>query len=916
MSNPEELIFREALEFNRAHRLLFEVAADGPEPGLFTPLPEATAKRWRSEGVNCVFAFVESSKHPRVHSARRAGFSVQPVDIQRVRDNDFALLRELSNRLHTELKQHPVAFYFAPNDTADVLSCAAVFLVALGASPELAAPEGAIQYVFGRDELSGEDLRVFRFKEAIEEGYSMPAAVRRHFQLPEPVLHEHAPPLSQSPLPEEPENALLEEAAPGERGSDQDAHSEPEGNGHEPLLTAVATGLPLTPDELPSHSATDDTEGLAAATEPPVRNTPPVATMPPALPTGPPAATHAPAADGARFIASRFLTIRNKLLMIISGVILTALGVMIFLASYFYREESEVRISEFALKTTTLIGQKIEGELTNLTYTALNTGAGLLSRKNPAERDLFTSLFFQNNQSFAFLSVMRPAGESLQPMETVLNERFLKEAQVGRQRLEAVVQANAAAFRAAVAGPVIRNVSPGLPVPLLALAVSFGEGTERFIVVSLLDPARFQESFKTTGIIKTFMVDASGVLIAHPDSKLVLSAENQSRSGVVKHMLQSKNNNGQISFQSSDGLPNLGFYQKLTFAGLGVVSTVSVSEAFAAVEKMQNQNLKITVVVLFVAVLIVFFFSRTLSVPIVRLVSATQRVEDGDYAFQISPSTRDEIGSLTSSFSSMTGGLAERERLKDSMTRFVNKQVAEKAARGELALGGEEKECAIFFSDLRGFTAMSEKMTPEQVVEYLNEYFTDMVGCVSETHGIVDKYIGDAIMATWGALESVGNNTENAVNAALMMRQKLIEFNDRGQGVRPFAKFGCGINSGSVVSGQIGSSQKMEYTVIGDAVNLASRVETLNKPFGTDILISEDSYRHVADMFAVEKMPAISVKGKSEPQIIYAVLGRKDDPTCPRDMNEVRARTGGDPPKVDLDNFSESKEDKFEILAG
>ncbi len=892
--------FRTVIEFEGGHPLLFDQAPAGRSGGLFAPLPEAVLERWKERGAKTVFAFVESAKDPRAQAAHRAGFQVQPVDVRRVRSNDFAFLAKLSTRLHEELLSHPVAFYFDRADTADVLSCAAVFLVAMGVSPELAAPEGAIQFVFGREELSREDLRVFQFKEATEPSYSMPAEVRRYFRLP------------QGGTPEGPHS-----------GNGNGRHAGSEAITSKPIGVGVA-GAPgaaakeaTGPDGAPVAAKSTDTAPAPVIEPAKTARTMPSGQPAPVAPA--PAATLAPArADhsGLAFAASRFFTIRNKLLMIISTIIMSALGVMIYLASYFYRDDSRIRVNEFALNMTALIGQKTEGEFTSLAYTSLNTGAGLLARKNPAERALFTDLFFQNNQSFAYLSVLRLAGETLQPVETVVNEGFLKQTQIPRDRLDGLVNANAVTLKAAVASPVVRNVSPGLPIPLLALATSFGEGGERYIVVSLLDPARFQESFKSAGIIKYFMVDSAGIVIAHHDSKLVLAADNQSRAEIVVRMLQSKLGNGQISFRNSNGQAYLGFFQKLTFAGLGVASTVSEAEAFAAVQQMQNRNLMITVIVLFTAVLIVFFFSRTLSVPIVRLVNATQRVESGDYSFQISPSTRDEIGSLTHSFSSMTGGLAERERLKDSMTRFVNKEVAEKAARGELALGGQEKDCAIFFSDLRGFTAMSEKMTPEEVVEYLNEYFTDMVGCVSETHGVVDKYIGDAIMATWGAVGSVGNNTENAVNAALMMRARLIAFNERGRGLRPFAKFGCGINSGPVVSGQIGSSQKMEYTVIGDAVNLASRIETLNKPFGTDILISEDAYKRVADVFHFEKMPPITVKGKTEPQIIFAVLGRKDDPDCPKNMVEVRARTGGDPPKVDLSNFQETHEDKFAILQG
>ena len=191
-------------------------------------------------------------------------------------------------------------------------------------------------------------------------------------------------------------------------------------------------------------------------------------------------------------------------------------------------------------------------------------------------------------------------------------------------------------------------------------------------------------------------------------------------------------------------------------------------------------------------------------------------------------------------------GLEEREKMKDAFGKFVNKEVAEQVLRGELRLGGERKEAAILFSDIRSFTAISERLEPEEVVEFLNEYMTRMVNCVNNTNGVVDKFIGDAIMAIWGAPVSHGNDIENAVNAALMMRHELTIFNQsRGGPRKPVIKIGCGINDGPVLAGQIGSEDRMEYTVIGDAVNLASRIESLTKPFGVDILISQDAYERV-----------------------------------------------------------------------
>ena len=221
------------------------------------------------------------------------------------------------------------------------------------------------------------------------------------------------------------------------------------------------------------------------------------------------------------------------------------------------------------------------------------------------------------------------------------------------------------------------------------------------------------------------------------------------------------------------------------------------------------------------------------------------------------------------------------------------------------------------------FTAISEKLEPAEVVEFLNEYMTRMVECVNKTNGVVDKFIGDAIMAIWGAPESSGSPAQDALNCvrtALMMRSALREYNkDRGGDKRPIIKIGCGINSGPVIAGQIGSKSRMEYTCIGDAVNFASRTESLNKPLGTDILITEDTYNLIREHVAVEPMPTVTVKGKEKPQRLYAVVNMpqaEDIPGAgkngPKSLAEVRSLLGIPTPdieKVDLD----ADEKKYKI---
>jgi adenylate cyclase len=267
----------------------------------------------------------------------------------------------------------------------------------------------------------------------------------------------------------------------------------------------------------------------------------------------------------------------------------------------------------------------------------------------------------------------------------------------------------------------------------------------------------------------------------------------------------------------------------------------------------------------------------------------------------------------------MGKGLAERERLKTSFGKFINKAIAEQAAKGELKLGGEIKQVTIFFSDIRSFTAISEALEPNEVVEFLNEYMTRMVDCVEKTGGAVDKFIGDAVMAVWGAPATSGSPAEDALNcvkSALMMRTALLEFNKgRGGDKKPVIHIGCGINSGRVLAGQIGSSRRMEYTVIGDAVNLASRTEELNKPLWTDILITENTWKLIAGQVVTEEMPPVTVKGKEQPVRIFAVINLKaprgEEQPPPTNLPAVRRLLRL--PIPDLNKVVYAEEQKFKI---
>jgi adenylate cyclase len=203
---------------------------------------------------------------------------------------------------------------------------------------------------------------------------------------------------------------------------------------------------------------------------------------------------------------------------------------------------------------------------------------------------------------------------------------------------------------------------------------------------------------------------------------------------------------------------------------------------------------------------------------------------------------------------------------------FINQILKEP---GKLQLGGEEAELTIMFSDIRDFTSISEKLTPTELTELLNEYLTAMTEIVFQTRGTLDKYIGDAVMAFWGRpFLDLHNHAELACQAALEMSDNLRELNRRWEERgRPPMKIGIGLNTGPVMVGNMGSARRFNYTVMGDHVNLGSRLESLTKEYGTQIILSEFTHAQVKGRFVERELDLIRVKGKERPVAIYQLLG-------------------------------------------
>ncbi|MGE3513291.1 MAG: adenylate/guanylate cyclase domain-containing protein, partial [Vicinamibacterales bacterium] len=257
---------------------------------------------------------------------------------------------------------------------------------------------------------------------------------------------------------------------------------------------------------------------------------------------------------------------------------------------------------------------------------------------------------------------------------------------------------------------------------------------------------------------------------------------------------------------------------------------------------------------------------------------------------------------LLSSSLALFGGVAyqyvvegrERRKVSRLFGQYVSKDVYEQllADPSRARLGGQRREMTVLFSDVRGFTSLTEQGEPEAIVATLNEYFTRMVDLVFLHQGTLDKFVGDMVMALFGAPLDDPNHADHAVEAALDMVTELERLNARWKAEgRPGLDIGIGINTGSMIAGNVGSDAIMSYTVIGDAVNLGSRLESLNRQYGTRIIISDATRRQLKGRYRLRALGDALVKGKSHAVAIFEVIGRMGD-TAAETETSVERPTG------------------------
>lgn len=285
------------------------------------------------------------------------------------------------------------------------------------------------------------------------------------------------------------------------------------------------------------------------------------------------------------------------------------------------------------------------------------------------------------------------------------------------------------------------------------------------------------------------------------------------------------------------------------------------------VAELRKEGVALGLSALLLAFLLIMFVSRGLSGPVRNLVAAAHEVERGNYAVRVPVGAgRDEVGRLARAFNDMAAGLALQEKYRSVLNAVADRAVAERLMEDRQALGGETREVTMLFCDIRGFTALTEKMPPHEVIELLNEHMTALTQVAYDHGGIVDKFVGDLIMVLFGAPVSSGHDVPRAVHCARAMIQTRRAMNATA---RHPLEIGVGIATGAVVAGCMGSDQRLSYTVLGHRVNLAARLCGIAQP--GEIIVDQETVRQLPPDLSATTLPPMKLKGFSEPVPVFNI---------------------------------------------
>jgi len=289
-------------------------------------------------------------------------------------------------------------------------------------------------------------------------------------------------------------------------------------------------------------------------------------------------------------------------------------------------------------------------------------------------------------------------------------------------------------------------------------------------------------------------------------------------------------------------------------------STVMLNSIYTSII---TRNVIIGLIFILIGIIFSYLIAHSWNTPIKQMISAMEKVSNGNLNIKIGTKRIDEIGYLQNTFNYMIEGLKDREFIKNTFKRYVTKQVAEEILKNKdkIRLEGEKKVITVLFSDIRGFTSMAEEMTPQETLQLLNEYYGSIIDIIFKYEGALDKFLGDGIMVFWNAPIEQEDHALKACRCAVEMQKALTQLNKKRRDEKKKEIYiGIGVNTGEAIAGNVGSIERMEYTVVGDTVNLTYRIN--NQTDRGQILISESTFNLVMDKVVAMPLPPQRIKGK------------------------------------------------------
>jgi len=318
------------------------------------------------------------------------------------------------------------------------------------------------------------------------------------------------------------------------------------------------------------------------------------------------------------------------------------------------------------------------------------------------------------------------------------------------------------------------------------------------------------------------------------------------------------------------------FERPISYGGVTVGSVslaVSQQQILANIKSSSRFIIFYTVLITLVGVALGFAVSLYFSRPISELTKGSTTIGKGDFSHKVKIERNDELGDLGKAFNKMAEGLREREMIRETFGKYVTPEIRDEILSGRIPLNGERRVATVLFADLRDFTPYVESSEPEEVVRGLRQYFTAMQQAIKCHDGLLLQYVGDQLEAIFGVPLADPDHAKKALMAAIDMRRHLQQLNDERKKMGlPQFRHGVGIHTGEVLAGNTGSEDQLTYTLIGDTVNLASRIQTHTKVIKFDILASEEAVKGIEDIFVLETGTTTMLKGYSKPMTLFKVM--------------------------------------------